>query len=193
MCQLLETIKYQNGQLHNLTYHEARMEYALLKNFAIKKRFDLGKLISLPKKNLNGLYKCRIVYTQSIEKIEFVKYKRKKISSIKLIEDEKISYSHKYENRSCITKHTKDLENEQEILIVKKGLLRDASYSNIALYNGKEWHTPSYPLLKGTKRSELLEKGIILSKKLKPKHLKQYTRISFINSMNNLNELYLDL
>ena len=38
---------------------------------------------------------------------------------------------------------------QDEILITRNGLLTDTSIANIALFNGKEWHTPKHPLLKG--------------------------------------------
>lgn len=193
MSLLLESIRYENGQFYNLKLHEARMERALKKEFKIDKRIQLKKEIRVPKGLKKGRYKCRLVYDTKIQEVEFSLYKRKKISSIKLIEDDTISYSHKYADRSCITDYTKKMKPGEEIIFVKKGLLRDASYSNIALFNGSEWHTPTYPLLKGTKREELLHKGIIISKKIKPLDLYNYERISFITAMNDLGELSMKL
>ena len=34
---------------------------------------------------------------------------------------------------------------QDEILITRNGLLTDTSIANIALFNGKEWHTPKHP------------------------------------------------
>lgn len=193
MSLLLESIKYENGQLHNLKYHEARMQYALLKVHGKKIQFDLKKIIAVPANVRKGLYKCRIVYDTCIVETKFCEYKRKKIEKVHLIIDEHISYPHKFDDRDCINTHTKNLPKDEEIIIVKKDMLRDASYSNIALYNGSEWHTPTYPLLKGTKRAELLEKGIIKSKKIHVQDLKNYHQISFINALNDLGELSLKL
>lgn len=193
MSLLLESIKYHEGRLHNLKYHEARMQHAYLKIFGKEKEFNLNELIQVPKVLKNELYKCRIVYDTEIRSVEFSRYRRKRISSIKLVTDETISYPHKFEMRNCINKHTKNLAKGEEVIFVKKGLLRDASFSNIALFNGKEWHTPCYPLLKGTRRAELLEKGLIKSKKIRPADLSHYERISFISAMNDLDELSLKL
>ncbi len=193
MCRLLESIKCKNGELYNLSYHEDRMQRALLKVYGQKKRFNLAQEIKVPKGQRQGLFKCRIVYNTSILEVQFSPYKRKRIHSIKLVVDENISYPHKFEDRTCITKHTQNLKKGEEVIFVKKGLLRDASYSNIALFDGEAWHTPTYPLLKGTKRAELLKKGVIQSKKIRPGDLKKYKRISFITAMNDLDELSLAL
>ncbi len=193
MCQLLESIRWENGQYYNLDLHQARMTRAVKANFGTHVFFDLEKNIPVPKGIKKGRYKCRIIYDTQIHRVVFSIYERKKINAIKLVVDEKIAYSHKFENRDCINRHTKNLNEGEEIIFVKKGMLRDASYSNIALYNGAEWHTPTYPLLKGTKRAELLKTGIIFLKKITVHDLKKYERISFINALNDLGELTLDL
>lgn len=48
-----------------------------------------------------------------------------------------------------------------EIIIIKNGLVTDTSFTNIAIYKHGMWLTPKHPLLLGTKRAALLEKGII--------------------------------
>ena len=58
-------------------------------------------------------------------------------------------------------------QDKDDILIVKNGLLTDTSIANIALYDGNDWYTPLHPLLKGTKRAELLDKGVLKEKNKK--------------------------
>lgn len=48
-----------------------------------------------------------------------------------------------------------------EIIIIKNGLVTGTSFTNIAIYKDGKWITPKHPLLLGTKRAALLEKGII--------------------------------
>ena len=60
-------------------------------------------------------------------------------------------------------------QDKDDILIVKNGLLTDTSIANIALYDGNDWYTPLHPLLKGTKRAELLDKGVLKEKEIKIK------------------------
>ena len=57
-------------------------------------------------------------------------------------------------------------------LIVKDGYLTDTSIANIALYDGYTWFTPAHPLLRGTKRAELLNKQLIVEKDIAQVHFK---------------------
>ena len=50
---------------------------------------------------------------------------------------------------------------------VKNGRLTDTSYSNIALFDGNRWVTPAHPLLKGTMRQSLIDKGLLKEKGIK--------------------------
>ena len=68
-------------------------------------------------------------------------------------------------------------QDKDDILIVKNGLLTDTSIANIALYDGNDWYTPLHPLLKGTKRAELLDKGV-----LKEKEIKYHTATHLLNA-----------
>ena len=74
-------------------------------------------------------------------------------------------------------------ETADDILVVRNGYLTDTSISNIALYDGNTWFTPSYPLLKGTKRAELLDKHLIQEKEILHTQLGSYFRIMLFNAM----------
>ena len=54
-----------------------------------------------------------------------------------------------------------------EVVIVKNGFISDTTISNLAFFDGSEWHTPNTPLLKGTKRAELLDSGFLKEKTIK--------------------------
>ena len=71
----------------------------------------------------------------------------------------------------------------EDVLIVKDGCLTDTSIANVALYDGKMWCTPSHPLLRGTKRAELLDKKIIVEKDIPQAHLGKYSKIMLFNAM----------
>ena len=73
-----------------------------------------------------------------------------------LIIDNQINYNSKKLNRINIdTLYAKKALND-EIIIIKNGLVTDTSIANIAiLYEGK-WLTPKTPLLYGTTRSRYL-------------------------------------
>jgi 4-amino-4-deoxychorismate lyase len=187
MSLLLESIKFEAGMFHNLNLHEQRMHRSLLKVLGIVKRIDLAKKLSSPPTD-GRKYKCRVLYGEKIESVEYLLYKTKPVTQLVFIHDEQIRYPMKYADRSCFHKYTQAFDESTEIIFIQKKLLRDASYSNLAFFNGKEWHTPAYPLLKGTKREELLKSKRLISKKIYEKDLDNYSHVSFINAMNDLEQ-----
>ena len=94
----------------------------------------------------------------------------------------------KNKNLSC-SEYAIKLENVNknesaiDILIVKNGLITDTSYSNIILYNGKEWFTPKSFILNGVKRQYLLNTGKVKEIKITLENLKNFEKISLINAM----------
>ena len=66
---------------------------------------------------------------------------------------------------------------------MKNGLLTDTSIANIALYDGNDWCTPLHPLLKGTKRAELLDKGVLKEKEIKKEELSSFSAVRLFNAM----------
>jgi 4-amino-4-deoxychorismate lyase len=80
------------------------------------------------------------------------------IESLKLVEDNTISYRHKYSDRSHLLELMNMRGDCDDILIVKDGYITDTSFSNIVFFDGDKWVTPARPLLRGTMRESLLTK-----------------------------------
>lgn len=133
--------------------------------------------------DLKGLVKCRIIYSRQIEKIEFVSYQLPKIWSLKIIVDDEIEYNHKYFDRDQLDLLYRKKGNCDDILIVKNGLITDTWFANILFFNGKEWITPSKPLLKGTQRSKLLDQEAIKTADIRLDDLKYFKIARIINTM----------
>ena len=70
-----------------------------------------------------------------------------------------------------------------DILIIKNGLITDISFANICFYNGKNWYTPSTPLLKGTCREKLLKQNSIIEKEIGISDLDYFSHFTIINAM----------
>ena len=79
----------------------------------------------------------------------------------------------------------------EEIVIVQQNHLTDTSYTNIALFDGELWITPSTPLLNGTRRKQLLNAGKIIEREVLVTDLNSFQSISLINAMIDLEELVL--
>jgi len=183
MCLLFETIKVKNKNLQNIEYHNSRLNRSRKELFGADDFIYLENIIKIPSSLSDDVYKCRVIYDKKIEKIEFEPYKPRIIRSLKLVECNDIEYSFKYHDRSMINELFEKRGDCDDILIIKNGRVTDTSVSNIILFNGKQWVTPSHPLLFGTKRQKLLDEGKIISKKIKSEDISKYQGARLINSM----------
>jgi len=171
----LETIKILDGKVEHLEYHQKRMNSVLNSEL-----YKLSSLIEAPKE---GLFRCRVVYDKRSISIEYYPYQKRNISSLKLIEDNKIEYSKKYLHREKIDELFAKRESCNDILIVKNSLITDTSIANVAFFDGVDWLTPKKPLLKGTTRQRLLEKGQIIERDIYVQDLKKYKKVALMNAM----------
>jgi 4-amino-4-deoxychorismate lyase len=183
-----ETIKIQHRQLQNIAWHNQRFNHTRIKLFGIKEPTLLENFIEIPNDLDEGVFKCRIIYSQEIEKIEFEKYSRRKIQSLKVVECNDIDYTFKYSDRSKLNELFQQKGNCDDILIVKDGFVTDTSYANIVFWNGENWVTPSKPLLAGTARARLLDLHMIMEKEIRIKDLKLFKKARIINAMVDLDD-----
>jgi 4-amino-4-deoxychorismate lyase len=179
LALLLETIRCEDGYIHHLPYHQSRCTYSRQQCFATKDSLDLASILEPPKQ---GVYRCRILYNKSIQKIEYIPYETKEIQSLNIITSS-IEYPLKYANREALNTLKALSPQSDDILIEKDGYLRDTSIANIAFYNGKTWHTPKYPLLHGTMRQNMIDKGRIEVKEIHINHLSSYSKVALMNAM----------
>ena len=175
----LETIKALDGKVYNLSYHQERLE-SVLDSLEASEYYDLSSLLSPPKK---GLYRCRVVYDSKEINISYIKYAKREVKSFKLIYDDSIVYDKKYAKRDLIDMHFTQKDANDEIIIVKNGLITDTSIANIALYDGKKWFTPKSPLLKGTTRKRYLDEEKIFEADIDVNALKSYKKLALMNAM----------
>ena len=110
-------------------------------------------------------------------------YQMRMVASLRLGTSDKIDYSYKRTNREGLNELFGRRGNADDILIVKDGYLTDTSIANIALYDGNSWYTPAHPLLRGTKRAELLDNQLIVEKDISWLQLDDYTHIMLFNAM----------
>ena len=163
--QFVETIKIENGKVINLPYHQARMERTIRHFFPERSLQPMPRLAKLIVANNNmTLVKTRVVYGKSgVELIEHVPYSMRNIRSLQVVYDDNINYSYKSTDRSALNNLTAQRGDCDEIIIVKNNLVTDTSFTNLAIFDGNSWLTPRHPLLPGTRRAFLLDKGIIKS------------------------------
>ena len=190
MCRFVESLCVIDGKVFNSEAHQERVNGVFKRFFPGADILDLEKIPFSPPEN--GKWKWRIEYDGRAYKSEFISYKARKISSIKLIEIN-FSYEYKYADRSTIDESIKTLPPGCAAIFIKNGYATDCSFANLALYDGLEWQTPHTPLLRGARRQLLLNKGRIVEKPVKASALAGYQRISFINAMLDLDESSLNI
>ena len=185
MCQLIESIRVNCRQLQNIGYHNERFNRSRKELFGLNGDVDLSKLIQIPDDIDHGTYKCRILYSDIVHNIEFQKYIKRNINSLKMVYVDSIDYKYKYHDRNCFKNLMKNTQAD-DILIVKNGFISDTSFSNIVFFDGSNWVSPSTYLLNGTMRKYLLDTKKIISRIIKPEDLKNFESAKLINAMLGL-------
>lgn len=190
MSLLFETIKCQNRRLHNLFYHNNRVRWTLENLFGIIGDFDFENTIEIPDWVGEGLYRCRVSYGEEIGKVEFFEYEFKHPKTIQIGEYQSFKYDFKYEDRSGFQNLLKLYPKADDVIITQNGLLTDATYANVAFFDGTKWFTPNTYLLLGTKRQHLLDNQLLTEEEIALKDLQKFKRISLINAMRDLDLSY---
>ncbi len=186
MSRLIETLCIQNGEIRNLEFHQKRVNRSRWKLSGLSNELNLNEFVTSQLQNeFEG--KCRIIYSEEWESIEFLAYQVRPVQSVRLVENNEVDYSHKFEDRN-VFEQMKDSVTEDEIIIVKKGQIMDTSYSNLVFFDGENWITPRSFLLNGTMRQSLLKSKKIIEEEVNPKDLNRFHSFKLINAMMNLEE-----
>lgn len=183
MFRLFESIKCLNGKFYNLDWHNERLNRSRKICFSVSDKINLEEVLILPEMATTGMFRCRVTYSEKIEKTEFIPHQFREIISLKLVTDNQINYSYKYSDRQNLEELFSKRENCDDILIVKNGCITDSSTANVLFFDGKEWWTPDTPLLEGTQRARMLASGEIKSCRITPNDLSKFETAALINAM----------
>ena len=175
----IETIKSLDGKLFHMPYHQQRYS-RVMNSLGIENVQNLEEFIEPP---LEGLYRCRLLYTSSDVSVTYHEYEKRKISSLKLIFHNEIEYPEKSSYRDEIDALFEKRDDADDILIIKDLLVCDTSIANIALYRSGMWITPKSPLLKGTTRARLIDEGKIVEADIKVSELRTFSQVALLNAM----------
>lgn len=193
MCRFIETVRIVEGKVCNSFYHEARMN-ATLHHFhgavpLLRLSAHLSGLDSMPK-----LVKWRFIYDRhGIYESSFAPYRIRTVRTLQTVCDDTVDYTYKSVDRTQLLRLKERQGNADEILIVKDGYITDTSYTNVAFWNGSRWITPKTPLLRGTMRAYLLDKGLLTEQNVRLADLHRYSSIALFNAMIDLEQLVLPL
>lgn len=189
MYPLVESIKLKDGVIANLECHQQRMDRSRSELFPGSGRIVLAELISIPEHCLSGTFKVRVVYGETLCRVDFEPYTMRRVESLKVVSHPGIDYHLKYTDREILQQLFAQRENCDDIIIVKNGLVTDSFAANLLFFDGRKWMTPANPLLKGTKRQLLLDQGIITEKSIRAEDLSGFKCAGLINAMIDFNEM----
>lgn len=183
MCHLIESLLVEKKEIKRIEYHNKRFNEAL-KNFLGKDlKIDLSEHILLPEDITDERYKCRVTFKDGKIQAEFALYIPRVITSCKLVHSKTVDYTYKTTNREELNMLFNQRGECDDIIIIKNGVVTDSFSSNIIFYNGSEWSTPDTPLLKGTQRQYLLDKGFIKEERISENDILKYSKLKLINAM----------
>ncbi len=183
MFPLFETLRFEDGRFNNLVYHERRIRLALKDVLGSTDGINLEEVLKQFPKPGPGLYKCKLMYDDKSNQVEFTPYTAKPVTSLKVIYDDAIYYRHKFSERTELKNHFGQRGVCDDVLIIKNNRITDTSMANIALRKGNEWFTPSTFLLAGTMRQNLLDEQVIQEIEIKADEVVNFQSFKCINAM----------
>ena len=188
MFPLFETICINKGVVQQIGWHQKRMDDACLRYFNTKNPHHLAQAIKIPAPLVEiPRLKARVSYNVDGMHITYEPYHEKLIKSLKMIFDDTISYSLKFEDRTALNLLYEKRGSCDDILIIKAGMVTDSSYCNVIFFDGKSWFTSDTPLLKGTCRDRLLAEGKLQEVPIHFEMIKKYTSFMLVNAMMDFN------
>ncbi len=191
MTRFIETIRVVDGVACHLEYHCKRFSRTNWHHYKHQEEEDFAGFVSeILSKEMSiiskGVFKLRVIYSGKILSYTVEPYRSKLIKTLRLVEDNSISYSFKYENRCEIEKNFAMRDGCDDILIVKEGEITDSSYCNVVFEKGGSLYTPVSYLLPGTARERMINEGVLKETKIRPCDISRYDKVYLINSMIGL-------
>ena len=98
MSLFIETIRIENGRIHNLSYHNRRMNETRRNVLCQTDVLDLNDYIRPV--NYRERTKCRVEYDVDIRNVEYAAYHFRPVSSLRLVVDDEADYRYKSRDRS---------------------------------------------------------------------------------------------
>jgi 4-amino-4-deoxychorismate lyase len=179
--QFLETIKIINGIPQHLEFHNQRLNYTRQHFYLQSNIIDLKQFIVAPANN--GIYKCRVIYSNTIEDIQYSHYTDRQFKTFQPVIANDINYQFKYLNREVLNQLQAGTKGADDILIIKNGFVTDTSIANVAFYDQDKWITPTTVLLQGTTRARLLKEKKIIAAPIRLEDINHFSKMALMNAL----------
>jgi 4-amino-4-deoxychorismate lyase len=183
----VEEIKSQHGEYFNLEGHAIRIDRTLRHYFG--KSFLHSSLIDfLPAHPHERLYKCTLVYSDSLLSVKTAPYKLPTVNSMAIVNVENLDFSYKLEDRSELHK-IREFTGADEVIIVRNGFVTNASTANLVFLDQEGTYlTPLHYIHSGTKRQFYLKQKKITTYPIKVTGIQDFQSVYLINSMIDLED-----
>lgn len=190
---LIESICIKDQVIQLLDYHNRRANLARLELFKRTDTLDFSTVIDVSEAK-DKIVKCRIVYGDKVESIEYQPYELKAIRRLKVIEiDDTYNYDYKYLDRGQLDAYFSQRGGADDMIMIQNGLVTDSYYGNLAFLKCGTWYTPEKPLLKGTKRARLLDKKQMVAAQIKKEEISTYDSVRIFNAMIEFGEIEISI
>lgn len=180
---LLESIRCEDGSFPLLQLHQHRVNEAfriLWPEAPVPDLYEHIQRFSIPQK---GLFKCRILYGASLLEPEYQPYTINPPRKLQLARADDLDYSLKWADRRQLNFLFSEKGACDDVLIIRRGLITDTTYCNIAFLRNGIWFTPAEPLLQGVRRKQLIDNNIILPAAITPDQIFKFTHFKTFNAM----------
>lgn len=183
MKRFIESIRIVNTKPVNISLHNERVSKTALHHYGTDLNLPIDKILKENDISVNTLYKLRIVYSNKLESYSIEPYLQKELRVLRAVTNDNIEYCFKYEDRAALDALYSKRGDCDDVLIIRRGIVTDTSYGNVLYSDGEKLYTPANPLLKGTKREQLLRDGKIIERDLPADRIRDFLQWYVINSM----------
>lgn len=192
--RFIESIRMAGGVPQNAGYHLRRVAHSVTDHYSssvaervvLEFRYLFMQVEAAYAGDSHPVRKLRVIFGAGIEEWTADEYVTKKISTLKVVHDDSVTYDYKYADRSSIERLFSQRGDCDDIIICRNGLVTDSSFSNIILSDKTGFYTPLSSLLEGCMRQLLLDDRKITAKQISVKELFNYRYIYLVNAMRDM-------
>lgn len=184
MSLLIETLGFQDGHCELMSYHNERVNRSRRVLLSKSDTWRLEEMIQVPDEFIRGKVRCRVLYGEHLDSVEFSAYIPRRIESLLIVRDDSIEYSFKYADRERLLQLHELKGDCDGVLIARHGVLTDSTFSNLMFERSDLRITPKDSLLAGVRCAALLDQGFVRMDTVRPEQIHtDFDRVHLINAL----------